>query len=598
MADTKTLFTQRFDAARAAWTDGDEPAAAESLRAAVIAARSDPSLRRELASALFNLGKLSRKLGPPGEAEAGTVLTEALAVSEELFGSEDANLAPLLHELSRLYVQQSQHARAEDALERLLAIARVKGQEHPDVAAALADLAFVKRKLGDDASAEALYRDALRIRERVLEPNHTVTIGTLERLSDTCAARGNFAGALAFLRRALPVREAMLGADHERVRAARSRVAELELQMAKAADTARAVRPAPLPRERAKTPMVTAAVAASLIVSSMPTPSAGQIVIPAPESAGPSGTATGRESGAYRDLVLADVGSAVVSHADVATSDAAIGDWRSVAPEPRKKRTGLYASAGAAAIAIAMAGLLMLRPRAASGRDPVAKATSAAQRTAAAGAPVGKVPATRIVSTAAGAAAMVAATHADSLHAATKTPAPIAAVIQKEQGAPTSAPPQVRLPHVEVHVDSMHMPSVPASPNVDVTFRSAVERRASDTDRAETRPVASPLTTAAVDNAHTSPKIIGRAPDPGFPEELLRAGRRDGQVVVRFMVNELGRVEVSTMVVEQSDDELFTAAVRDVLPLFRFEPAHTLGSDSKPVAVWVSVPFRFTTKKR
>src|SRR5215213_1918352 len=56
MADTKALFTQRFDAARTAWTHRDEPAAAESLRGAIVAARSDPSLRRELASALFHLG--------------------------------------------------------------------------------------------------------------------------------------------------------------------------------------------------------------------------------------------------------------------------------------------------------------------------------------------------------------------------------------------------------------------------------------------------------------------------------------------------------------------------------------------------------------
>ena len=40
------------------------------------------------------------------------------------------------------------------------------------------------------------------------------------------------------------------------------------------------------------------------------------------------------------------------------------------------------------------------------------------------------------------------------------------------------------------------------------------------------------------------------------------------------------------------------ARVRDVLPGFRFEPAHTLTAESKPVAAWMSVPFRFTTKKR
>jgi TonB family protein len=97
--------------------------------------------------------------------------------------------------------------------------------------------------------------------------------------------------------------------------------------------------------------------------------------------------------------------------------------------------------------------------------------------------------------------------------------------------------------------------------------------------------------------AHTSPKVIGRVPDPGFPDALLRSGTREGQVVVRFMVNELGRVDVASVIVEQSDDDLFTEAVRDVLPLFRFEPARTLGLESRPVAAWVSVPFRFTAKK-
>jgi hypothetical protein len=61
-------------------------------------------------------------------------------------------------------------------------------------------------------------------------------------------------------------------------------------------------------------------------------------------------------------------------------------------------------------------------------------------------------------------------------------------------------------------------------------------------------------------------------------------------------VNEQGRVDVPTMVVEQSDNDLFSAAVREILPLFRFEPAYTFSG--KPVPASVSVPFRFTTTKR
>ena len=258
----------------------------------------------------------------------------------------------------------------------------------------------------------------------------------------------------------------------------------------------------------------------------------------------------------------------------------------------------MYASAGVAAVAIAIAGLLMVRPRAGSARDPVSTEMNAAQRTTAAGALAVTAQGTRTVSIGTGAATMVAARHADSRRAASATPAPTAPVIQREQRAPESARPERRLPRVEVHLDSVNIPSMPAALSVDAIVRSAIERqRAADTDRTETRDEVSRPTSADVAYAHTSPKIIGRAPDVVFPSALLRTGPRDGQVVVRFMVNELGRVEVASIIVERSDHELFTAAVRDVLPRFRFEPAHTLGRESKPVAAWVSVPFRFTTKK-
>ena len=239
----------------------------------------------------------------------------------------------------------------------------------------------------------------------------------------------------------------------------------------------------------------------------------------------------------------------------------------------------------------------MLRPRAGSGPDPVSTAKSAAQRTTAAGAPAVTAQVMRTASRGAGAAAMMAAMHAESLRAASATPAPTAAVIQREQRAPESALP-LRAPRVEVHLDSANIASMPAAPSVDAILASAMERRrASDTARTEARDEVSRPASADVDVAHTSPKIIGRAPDLAFPDALLRSGRRDGQVVVRFLVNELGRVDAASIIVERSDHELFTDAVRNVLPRFRFEPAHTLGPESKPVAVWVSVPFRFTTKK-
>ncbi len=140
---------------------------------------------------------------------------------------------------------------------------------------------------------------------------------------------------------------------------------------------------------------------------------------------------------------------------------------------------------------VAIAGLLMLRPRAGGGSDPVSTKMSAAQRTTAAGAPVVTAPATRTGSTATGAAAMVGATRADSLRSASATPAPTAPVVQPEQRAPESAPPELRAAPRRGSPGPINIrhaiPSMPAAPNVDSIVRSATERqRASDTDRTGT----------------------------------------------------------------------------------------------------------------
>jgi len=439
-----------------------------------------------------------------------------------------------------------------------------------------------------------------------------VTVVTLEQLSETCAARGNFAEALALLRRALSTREVVLGPGHATVEVARSRVAKLELQVAVAADAAaaaglKAVRemPSPInskkpeflrePEDRVLRPAVSfpegtettvgaAVAAASLVATSIYLPSASEIVVSPPENARLSGSITGRESGvSYRDAVLADA-----AHRDVATDHAALDDSRSTiapvpvdSPEPaHEKRTALYSSAGVAAIAIAIAGLLMLRPRASGGSDPVSRQIGAAQRTTVAGG---------IVATGA-------------------APPPTAPPVQPKHRTSEVASPG-RLPTVDVHLPSIDVPkidvpkitvpTISVGASLDSIAGSATERpRASDTDRTGTREKVSSPKSGDDDDAITPPKIAGRIPEPRFPEVLLRSGRREGQVVVRFVVNELGSVDVASMIVEQSDHELFTSAVREILPRFRFEPARTRAPESKPVAAWVTVPFRFTTRKK
>jgi TonB family protein len=75
-------------------------------------------------------------------------------------------------------------------------------------------------------------------------------------------------------------------------------------------------------------------------------------------------------------------------------------------------------------------------------------------------------------------------------------------------------------------------------------------------------------------NSPVSPTLIGAAPEPQYPE-ALRDQQVAGDVVVQFVVDETGRVDVSSMTVVRSPHVLLTNAVRAVLPQFRYEPART-----------------------
>src|ERR1041385_4633089 len=80
---------------------------------------------------------------------------------------------------------------------------------------------------------------------------------------------------------------------------------------------------------------------------------------------------------------------------------------------------------------------------------------------------------------------------------------------------------------------------------------------------------------------------------PTYPNQL-RAANIEGQVVAKFVVDTTGRADMKTFEVVKSDHELFTSAVRNVLPNYRFFPAELGG---KKVKQLVQMPFVFTLNK-
>ena len=80
---------------------------------------------------------------------------------------------------------------------------------------------------------------------------------------------------------------------------------------------------------------------------------------------------------------------------------------------------------------------------------------------------------------------------------------------------------------------------------------------------------------------------------PSYPNQL-RAANIEGQVVAKFVVDTTGRADMKTFEIVKSDHELFTSAVRNVLPNYRFFPAELGGRKVKQL---VQMPFVFTLNK-
>jgi protein TonB len=82
------------------------------------------------------------------------------------------------------------------------------------------------------------------------------------------------------------------------------------------------------------------------------------------------------------------------------------------------------------------------------------------------------------------------------------------------------------------------------------------------------------------------PVIVKRV-EPKYPEFAMRAGL-EGRVFVKIWVDKEGRVK--QVVVLKSDLEIFNEPAVEAAKQFVFTPAYM---NNGPVAVWVSVPFRF-----
>jgi TonB family protein len=81
--------------------------------------------------------------------------------------------------------------------------------------------------------------------------------------------------------------------------------------------------------------------------------------------------------------------------------------------------------------------------------------------------------------------------------------------------------------------------------------------------------------------------VIVKKVEPVYPELALKAGL-EGKVWLKIWVDTDGKAKQVDVL--KSDSDVFNQAAIDAAKQFLFTPAYMKG---KPVAVWVSVPFKF-----
>ncbi|MFM6245123.1 MAG: tetratricopeptide repeat protein, partial [Dolichospermum sp.] len=147
--------------------------------------------------------------------QAAPYLEQCLIVSEKRLGENHPDVATTLNNLAGLYYNQGRYTEAERLFIRALSIYEQQvGENHPDVANSLNSLAVLYVNQGRYTEAEPLYIRALSIYEQQLGENHPDVATSLNNLAALYYNQGRYTEAEPLYIRALSICEQQLGENH------------------------------------------------------------------------------------------------------------------------------------------------------------------------------------------------------------------------------------------------------------------------------------------------------------------------------------------------------------------------------------------------
>jgi tetratricopeptide (TPR) repeat protein len=140
---------------------------------------------------------------------------QCLELSQGRLGEDPPNVATSLNDLAYLYHCQGRYDQAEPLYCQALELTRcLLGEEHPDVATILNNLAYLYHCQGRYDQAEPLYHQALELRRCLLGENHPDVAHSLNNLALLYYSQGRYNKAEPLLRQALDMNSRLLGETH------------------------------------------------------------------------------------------------------------------------------------------------------------------------------------------------------------------------------------------------------------------------------------------------------------------------------------------------------------------------------------------------
>ncbi|MEH2069441.1 MAG: tetratricopeptide repeat protein [Nostoc sp.] len=141
-----------------------------------------------------------------------------LEIIKKRLGEEHPDVAQSLNNLAQLYESQGRYSQAEPLLIQALALRRqLLGEEHPDVAQSLNNLAALYYSQGRYSEAEPLYIQALALRRQLLGEEHPDVAKSLNNLALLYNSQGRYSQAEPLYIQALALNRQLLGEEHPSV---------------------------------------------------------------------------------------------------------------------------------------------------------------------------------------------------------------------------------------------------------------------------------------------------------------------------------------------------------------------------------------------